>query len=494
MRLSVGALVILSLSACSTELVAPFINVDGGGADSHSVKDGEPPETWAIAVGAGDGESRARAIAVDGSGDIWFAGKYSEAATLGTVELVTSPYHADRVFLGKISPAKDLYWANSVGPTYKPNLQESFYSETINGIVFIEEGALFVGTSGASYAKYGSIPYARSAGEAYCLSVSSAGEPVELFSIEGSGGRNSGNDITSTPDGDIVYVGTYRGSENKIGQIELPDSGNDADLFVVKASPSGDVRWTVWGASSFYDGAYDVATNVHGEIYVLGAFQSHAKFGSIELEGSQEKEARAHFIAKLSADGHYLWAIATLDVAWLDAKVDHAGDLWLVGTVYDTAKLGDNTLGKDGEVGGVVAKVSPGGNFLWARVMASARIPEISDPTYHPMFESIAVDKRGRVFLTGSLPPSTSLLDVAYSSDYRALVVEVSSQGEAIWAAAASGPGQSHGAEIALDGLGHAYVAGGFEDKVKLGQTELVSEGKGDGFVWKLPLRLVPEF
>ena len=173
------------------------------------------------------------------------------------------------------------------------------------------------------------------------------------------------------------------------------------------------------------------------------------------------------FVLKLSAAGSFVWA-GSLGGNGRDQVeaigVDGAGNIYVDG--YTDANTqndfdpGPGTLPLAG--GDFVVKIDASGNLLWS-------LGGIEGVTTYPG-KGMTVDAAGNVYTTrvfsGTIDadpgPGTFYLTAA-DGHFDSLVSKLDSAGSFIWAAVIGGPGSDQGRAIALDGQGHIYTTGSFQ-------------------------------
>ena len=177
---------------------------------------------------------------------------------------------------------------------------------------------------------------------------------------------------------DNLYVGgVFRYDDFKFGSTTLSTTGGN-DIFVVKLNNNGVVQWAVTagggddvGGDSYFNDESINGLTVHsnGDIYIVGAFQKTAWFGSYNLtSGSSESTNQMNgFVAKLSSNGTWDWAtkIASDDygVAYEIALLS-TGDAYVCGAAssWGNVLFGDIEL----ESGGYISKIRSDGTWDWA--------------------------------------------------------------------------------------------------------------------------------
>lgn len=221
------------------------------------------------------------------------------------------------------------------------------------------------------------------------------------------------------------------------------------------------------------DRGWNVATDVQGNVYYVGNYYGSATFGSTTLSDGLT------YIAKMSSDGTWLWAInASFSTASYNfgTKVDAAGNIYIAHVFYGTATFGSTTLVSSGGANIAVAKLDTNGNWLWAKKAGCNTAL------------GMAIDAEGNSYITGTFYGSvvvggTTLTSTANADIY---VAKLDSNGNWLWAKQAGGMGFNRGNAISVDANGNSYVTGYFQSTASFGTNQIVSSGYADMFIAKL--------
>ena len=182
------------------------------------------------------------------------------------------------------------------------------------------------------------------------------GRPYEMIerkltfsSFLGGKGEDQGRGITADSNGNFYAVGgtaspnfpIRNGTAINTQTPSDPSCQENMDAYVTKFSPTGQLLWSTALGASNYDRAYEVVTDLGGNVYVsgrggLGFPVTPGAFQTTFIGGVSDNYGRDDaWIAKLSPDGKVLWA--SFVGASSNARslaVDSNGDVY-VGTVYD---------------------------------------------------------------------------------------------------------------------------------------------------------------
>ncbi len=226
-----------------------------------------------------------------------------------------------------------------------------------------------------------------------------------------------------------------------------------------------------------------VCLDSSGNIYVTGWFNGAPDFGSTGLASNGENDI---FVAKLDADGNWLWAVSaggSSNDYSEGIAVDAGGNIYIAGSFRETVTFGSTTLSAAyNDV--FVAKMDPSGNWLWATSAGGS----LSDYAL-----DIAVDQDGNCFVTGGFEDiaefgSTTLTVNPEDTMGRDIfIAKLDTDGDWLWARRAGGADPDDGKGIACDSSGNCYVTGVFYDLQADFGPDIFNDNEADNvFISKL--------
>ena len=273
-----------------------------------------------------------------------------------------------------------------------------------------------------------------------------------------------GRGIAVDSSGDIYVTGAFNGTVN-FGNTVL--TSTEYDAFIVKLSSSGSWKWAIKAGGSGPDSGNGISVDQSGNAYVTGYFMGEATFGSTNLTNG------GIFIAKLSNDGLWQWAVSAGGSGYdlgHGIAVDSSGNAYVTGMIDGTVTLGSINLTSYGETDIFIAKLSSSGLWQWA-VNAGSSFAEYGN--------GIAVDSSGNAYVTGRFQSNATFGDTSLVSNggYDAFIVKVSSIGTWQWVVKVGDSSYDVGSGIAVHSSGNTYVTGGFEVSGTFGSTKLTTNG-----------------
>ncbi|HHZ15495.1 MAG TPA: T9SS type A sorting domain-containing protein [Candidatus Cloacimonetes bacterium] len=296
----------------------------------------------------------------------------------------------------------------------------------------------------------------------------------------------AGSSIAIDNQGNQYICGTFDGLIT-FGSHILTSLGGDiyGDIFVAKLDPAGNWLWAVRAGGFFDDMASGIALDGSGNIYVTGQFGGIANFGTHTLTANVYDDDYCDiFVAKLDADGNWLWAIkagGSHDDYGNSIAIDAAGNGYVIGDYEGTATFGNHALTATGgewyEKDIFVAKFNPSGEWLWA---------VSGGGTWDDWGQSIALDGSGNIYVTGTFEITATFGDYTLTATGEDItsrdvfVAKMNQNGDWLWATKAGGILWENGSSIALDAAGNAYVTGDFCGTAYFGNHTLTASGDND--------------
>ncbi|HEX2617071.1 MAG TPA: T9SS type A sorting domain-containing protein [Flavobacteriales bacterium] len=324
----------------------------------------------------------------------------------------------------------------------------------------------------------------------------------------GAGGSDASQGIALDDAGHVYITGTFTGTTDMDpgpGVHELISAGSN-DIYVAKFDTSGLLIWAKGMGGAYSDGATSIALDASGNAYITGGFCGTADFdpgvGEFELTAATTGENDI-FIAKLDADGNFVWAKGIVGGTWWDAgygiAVDPAGDVVITGRFYYQGGPRDFDPGPGvflltaGHEDIFVLKLEADGDFVWAVAFGTA--PDESRGY------SIAVDGEANIYVTGyfrgavDFDPGPGTVELTSVGTWNVFYLKLDPDAALLWAKAlpistATYHNEgNYGRKIAVDAAGDLLATGRYSGTVDFdpgaGTTELTATGAYDLYVTK---------
>lgn len=166
---------------------------------------------------------------------------------------------------------------------------------------------------------------------------------------------------------------------------------------------------------------------------------------------------------------------------------DEEGNVILVGSFSGSTEIAGNQLVGYGSMEAFVAKFTANGDLLWTNVISG---PE------EDLGRGVVTDHEGNVYLVGHFT-DTVVFDITPTDTIAAgsvggqdiFIVKYDSNGNLIWKVTGGGSGDDTATDIdQYRWSGKLYVSGGFQERAKIGQGTVLSNGLTDAFLAKVDM------
>jgi hypothetical protein len=344
-----------------------------------------------------------RALAVDGSGNVYVAGKFAGSADFGPVNH-TAAGEADG-FVAKVSPGGAVLWASRWGAAH--------WDEGKG--VGVDAGGNVYAVGGRTYEDASGLFTVHNNHGLDVLKFSPTGTAVWAKWINTRYIPNYAN-LAVNASGNVFVAGSFQGSVDfdPGSKTKYFSSGASSSGFVLNLTSAGNYAWasTYYGQSgstSGYSVAYSLALDGSGNVIVGGHYGGLVDFkpgsGTTTLP-----TAGGGFVTKLNANGALVWAkalektstVGSTLISVYGLAVDASGSIYATGHLYGSSGGGSvdfdpgpgmhsRTTAGGSDI--FVLKLNSTGNFAWAETFGGAG----SDIGW-----GVAVDLAGTVHLAGA--------------------------------------------------------------------------------------------
>lgn len=394
-----------------TNVFGPTNLISAGEDDGFVAKyDASGTLLWARRIG-GPGFDEARAVAVDGTGQVLVAGLFQGVTSLGPTNL-TSSGESD-IFLAKYSPAGSLVWARKAGG----NLSDEAY-----GVAVDAEGQVYITGCVTGTATFGStnVPPIGGSNNVFVAKCDPGGT-FQWVRRAGGNADDQGNAIAIDAATNVWVAGRFAGTFT-IGTATLASSGANRalDAFIAKYDRAGTFLWARAAGGTNDDKANAIATDASGHAYVAGQISGSASFSGTTVVGN----GLDVFLARYSPGGDLVWVrkAGGNNVIYGDGgfglALDPAGNACVAGYFSGTASFGPTNVVTTGFDDLFVSKHDPAGNLLWVRRAGGFNL----DIAY-----ALAADPDGNLLVTGFFSDTatfgTTNLPATYPSPARDMFV-----------------------------------------------------------------------
>lgn len=293
--------------------------------------------------------------------------------------------------------------------------------------------------------------------------------------VAGGGGAKSDKTraVTFDREGNVFMAGETT-DDGTFGDQKRTGLGS-TDFFLTKLSKDGKFLWVRSLGGSLVDRGYGVACDAAGNAYVTGHYQStDAQANGQILPNAGDYDV---FIAKYDTKGALIW-IKTAGGKGYDyghgIVVDSKGDIVVTGAVAGEAKFGDVTVNAGSTTRPIFcAKYDADGNLKWVKTTGGK---------FSGSGHGLGVDGTDSIYIGGSGGGEGAMDSVMLQSKAQAgIVLKLTPEGTAVWAAFLPGVPSAGFHEITVDTAGRTWCAGMFKGVLNGGPIHSTGDKDNDG-------------
>jgi hypothetical protein len=351
---------------------------------------------WHLAVG-GSGTEIPKALALDHNGDLLMVGRFDSYFDWdpGEGENFFGSAGSTDGFVAKYDSSGNHLWAQRIGGTssdeaYGVAVDDNnnvYVTGWMNGTIDFDNGpeTLALTNPGGPW-------------DAYCVRYDPAGQVQWVRGIQGTGSQRG---MSVVHQGGHLYCSGVFTGQLVVDGIESMTSLGGQDDYLCKLDTSGNVVWTRRSGGAGSEQAEAIRTD-GTHLYISGTFEQ-----TIDIDPGEAVlpltsiGGRSLYYAKLDTAGNALWGHQVRGNNHFDGvcdiTVDGESNVFLTGAYYEEQDFDSG----EGEfiLAPIIAndlylmKVDAGGNFQWARSIATSGVFDTAN--------GLATDLDGNIFVTG---------------------------------------------------------------------------------------------
>ncbi len=340
---------------------------------------------WAKSAG-GTQDDIANSVATDTSGNVFISGYFQSSSIVFGITTLTNASTTFDLFLVKYDGSGTVLWAKREGGTG---------NEVVNSVATDATGNAYItGYFSSLLFSIGTTTLSNSGSEdVFVAKYDVSGIAIWAKSASGFS-LDMANSVTIDVSGNVYISGYFMSATLTFGTTTLTNGGNNTtDIFTAKYSSGGTFAWAKRAGGTFNDIAYSVVTDVSGNVFIAGYFQSNSLvFGSATLTNAGGSDI---LLLKYSSSGTPLTAIGQGGTGYEGANsvsLDASGNIYLAGYHSANFVVGSTTLTGAGGNDGFLIKYDAAILPLWATSVGY----DLND-----FATAVTVDASGDIYLTG---------------------------------------------------------------------------------------------
>jgi hypothetical protein len=272
-------------------------------------------------------------------------------------------------------------------------------------------------------------------------------------------------------------------SKNAILTGSLNKGVGDNDVWVEKWDTNGTQVWSKTFGDTADQNAAWVATDVNGNIALVGSFAGTLAFGSPALVTAGGTDA---FVVKLDPTGTMAWSKRFGDVTTGQGlgrvAFTPTGDVVVAGHYFGSINLGGSTFTSLGSADIVVGKFTSGGAYSWSKSFGDVNVQQLWGVAVEPVSGSVTISGS----LWGSVDFGGGALTATGTTSEDVYVARFSSTGTHQWSKRYGDALPQVPYALALGPGGDVHLAGWMQGTVNFGNGVMTSAGAWDAFLVKL--------
>ncbi len=317
---------------------------------------------WSWARGAsGNATDEASTVTTDTFGNVYISGYYSsDSIVIGNITLQNAGLSFNDLFLVKYNASGNLLWAQRFGGS--SNDRGTAITTDKTGNVYLT-GYFYspkIGFGSDTLINAGNV------GDIFVVKFDNLGNVI-WAKREGAVALEIPHSIHIDGNNNIIVAGRFSSNSITFGTTTLLQAGS-MDVFIVKYDASGNLLWAKGAGGGSNDEGYSVSTDASGNIYLSGYFTQPSNFGTIRLTSAGQADL---FLAKYDPSGNVLWAKSAGgrgDDRGVALKTDVSGNSYITGFyTNDSISFGSVIISDEAVDNSFVAKYDTDGNVVWAQ-------------------------------------------------------------------------------------------------------------------------------
>lgn len=405
-------------------------------------------------------------VTTDIHGNVYVTGYFKGTATFGSTTLTSAGM--EDIFILKYLSNGEFQWAKRIG---------GLSIDIGRGIAADSEGSIYITGHFQNSVDFGDGSPIESDGEFDVFVAKYDASGAFNWVQQGGGvGDDIGWDIEISASDEIFITGQFKG-DGTFGDTTITSLG-DSDIFTAMYFSNGDLGWINTAGGVGTDEGRSIAIDLENYIYISGAFQETASFGSEELESAGDFDI---FVSQYDSDGSINWACrsgGSADDRSFCVTTDNSGNVYASGYFKEIADFATDTLLSAGLADIFITKYDRAGNRQWTKQAGGEGADVALD---------ILADAENMIFISGLFSASATFGPTSLTSwgGWDILLGKYNENGNLQWIQQAGGTMRDQGTALDLSPNNKLYITGAFRDRAIFRNQILTSTGAADLFLWK---------
>ncbi|MEJ7602005.1 MAG: SBBP repeat-containing protein [Kofleriaceae bacterium] len=281
-----------------------------------------------------------------------------------------------------------------------------------------------------------------------------------------------GAGIAMDGEGNLLAVGIFAGSIS-VGGFTLTSAGV-FDIYVAKLSAStGDVLWAKQFGGAASDAGRGVAVDAANNVYVIGQFRGNVDFGGGPLVSASNTDDV--FVLKLTPDGNFAWAraIGGAGIDTGDGISVRGNSVVAAGTYSGSMSVGATTVTSAGSVDVFAISLTTDGGDTWLKSYGGTEADVAS---------GIAIDGVDNIVITGRFKGTVNYGGgpLVSAGNFDAFLLKISGgTGAHLMSRRFGSAAYDEGSAITVDSAANILLVGTFRETVDFGQGPVTASSPG---------------
>jgi hypothetical protein len=418
----------------------------------------------------GNSSDKGISLDIDKFGNVYQTGTFINSSNFGGKEISSSGQ--EDIFISKYNFDGVILWTKKAGGAGK---------DAASALKIIDSKYIYLTGIFNESITFKNINLISKGGTDYFLAKYDTAGNVIWAKSWGGARNDESSALAYDEEGNLYLTGFSEYLPENISSLENKDQLRK-NSFLTKLDENGNRIWhkTLKGSDDFVATSVSYSGNF---IAVAGYFLGKATLDKKSLKSNGEEDA---FIAIYDDNGlctHATGIGGIKNDRALGIALNEYDEIFITGS-NDLNYLIDNDSIKSnfsplGGIDAFVAKFDNEGTVVWHKTIGGSG---------HDRGNSIAIDNKNRIFVTGNLGEESTLDSIAASVPYKSFIVQLDEEGELKYASKSAGQGTDNTHSIATRS-NNLYVTGEFNKGIDYENFNLESQGLNDNYIARLSLQ-----